>query len=99
MPAPASSGTIVSNPPYGVRLQDQEALAGLYPKLGDALKRKFAGWTAYILTADLRLAKLIGLSPSRRTPLFNGALECRLFEFRIVSGSMRRDQRVGRKPE
>jgi putative N6-adenine-specific DNA methylase len=99
MPAPASSGTIVTNPPYGVRLQDHEALASLYPKLGDALKKKFAGWTAYILTADLRLAKLIGLSPSRRTPLFNGALECRLFEFRIVSGSMRKDQRVGRKPE
>ena len=49
-----------------------------------------AGWTAYIFTADLRLAKLIGLSPSRRTPLYNGALECRLFEFKVVAGSMRK---------
>ena len=90
MPPPAPAGVIVTNPPYGVRLYDQQALAELYPKLGDALKKKYAGWTAYVFTADLRLAKLIGLSASRRTPLFNGALECRLFEFRIVAGSMRK---------
>jgi putative N6-adenine-specific DNA methylase len=90
MPAPASAGVLVTNPPYGVRQHDQETLAELYPKLGDALKKKYAGWTAYIFTADLRLAKLIGLSPSRRTPLYNGALECRLFEFRLVAGSMRK---------
>jgi putative N6-adenine-specific DNA methylase len=90
MPAPAASGVLITNPPYGVRLQDQEAVAALYPKMGDALKKKYAGWTAYIFTADLRLAKLIGLAPSRRTPLYNGALECRLFEFRLVAGSMRK---------
>ena len=94
MPPPDTSGVLVTNPPYGVRLQDQHALAELYPKLGDALKKKYAGWTAYLFTADLRLPKLIGLSPSRRTPLYNGALECRLFEFRIVAGSMRRDKKV-----
>ena len=65
-------------------------MAQLYPKIGDALKKRYAGWTAYIFTADLRLPKLIGLSASRRTPLYNGALECRLFEFRMVSGSMRK---------
>ena len=90
MRPPAPSGVLVMNPPYGVRLQDQHTLAALYPQLGDALKKKYAGWTAYIFTADLRLPKLIGLSPSRRTPLYNGALECRLFEFKIVAGSMRR---------
>jgi putative N6-adenine-specific DNA methylase len=94
MPPPDTSGVLVTNPPYGVRLQDQHALAQLYPKLGDALKKKYAGWTAYIFTADLRLPKLIGLSPSRRTPLYNGALECRLFEFRVVAGSMRRDKKA-----
>jgi putative N6-adenine-specific DNA methylase len=90
MRPPAAAGVLVTNPPYGVRLQDQNSLAELYPQLGDALKKKYAGWTAYIFTADLRLPKLIGLSPSRRTPLYNGALECRLFEFRIVAGSMRK---------
>ena len=87
--APARSGAIVTNPPYGVRLAHSQALAELYPRLGDALKRRFAGWTAYILSGDPRLAKLIGLKPSRRTPLFNGALECRLYEYRVVAGSAR----------
>jgi putative N6-adenine-specific DNA methylase len=87
---PAPAGVIVMNPPYGVRLEEQQKLAAFYPQLGDALKKKFSGWTAYIFTGDLRLAKLIGLAASKRTPLYNGALECRLFEFKLVAGSMRR---------
>ena len=90
MPAPASSGIIVTNPPYGVRMEDRDALAAFYPQLGDALKKRFSGWTAYILSSDMQLAKGIGLAASKRTPLFNGALECRLFEYKLVSGSMRR---------
>ena len=94
MPAPAvsltSGGIIVTNPPYGVRMEDRDALAAFYPQLGDALKKRFSGWTAYILSSDMQLAKGIGLSASKRTPLFNGALECRLFEYKLVSGSMRR---------
>src|SRR5262249_59921294 len=86
---PAGEGMLVTNPPYGVRLSDKERLAAFYPRLGDSLKRNFAGWQAYLFTADLRLPKLIGLAASRRTPLFNGSLECRLFEFIIVSGAMR----------
>jgi putative N6-adenine-specific DNA methylase len=87
--APASGGTIVTNPPYGHRLADSGTLAAFYPLLGDALKQRFPGWTAYLLSGDTRLAKLIGLKASRRTPLFNGALECRLYEYRVVAGSAR----------
>ena len=87
--APAPTGIIVSNPPYGHRLADSSSLAAFYPRLGDALKRNFAGWTAFLLSGDTRLAKLIGLKASRRTPLFNGALECRLYEYRVVAGSHR----------
>jgi putative N6-adenine-specific DNA methylase len=87
---PAPSGVMVMNPPYGERVASEAELAAFYPRLGDALKQRYAGWTAYILTADLRLAKLIGLKASKRTPLYNGALECRLFEYRLVAGSMRR---------
>jgi putative N6-adenine-specific DNA methylase len=90
MPPPAASGIIVMNPPYGVRMEEQEELAKFYPQLGDALKKKYSGWTAYILSADMRLAKLIGLKASKRTPLFNGALECRLFEYKLVAGSMQK---------
>ncbi len=88
--APASAGIIVANPPYGVRLESDAALAALYPKLGDALKQRFAGWTAWLLTGDARLPKLIGLKPSRRTPLFNGAIECRFYRFELVEGRPRR---------
>ena len=87
--APAPVGVMLANPPYGERMGSPEALAAFYPKLGDALKKHFAGWRCYIFTADLRLPKLIRLQPSARTPLWNGALECRLYEFRIVSGSHR----------
>jgi len=89
LPPPAPHGVLVANPPYGVRVGDEAELAALYPKLGDALKARYAGWRCYFLTADLRLARLIGLKASKRTPLYNGPLECRLFEFGIVAGSMR----------
>jgi putative N6-adenine-specific DNA methylase len=88
--APAAAGVMVMNPPYGERLGGEEALARFYPRLGDALKKNFTGWRCFVFTADLRLPKLIRLEPSRRTPLFNGALECRLYEFAIVAGSHRR---------
>jgi putative N6-adenine-specific DNA methylase len=88
--APASTGVMVMNPPYGERMGNEEELARFYPKLGDALKKKFAGWRCYVFTADLRLPKLIRLEPSARTPLWNGALECRLYEFEMVAGSRRR---------
>ncbi len=88
--APAKKGIIVTNPPYGVRIGEQQALAEFYPKLGDVLKKQFSGWHAYLLSADMRLPKLIHLAASKRTPLFNGALECRLFEYKMVEGGMRK---------
>jgi putative N6-adenine-specific DNA methylase len=84
--APAAAGVMVMNPPYGERMGNLEDLGRLYPKLGDALKKSYAGWRCYIFTADLRLPKLIRLAPSARTPLWNGSLECRLYEFRMVAG-------------
>ncbi len=84
--APAPAGTIVANPPYGVRLADAERLAVFYPLLGDALKRQFSGWHAWLFTGDLRLAKLIRLKVERRIPLYNGAIECRLFGIPLVAG-------------
>ena len=71
----------------------------MYPRLGDALKARFAGWTASFLTGDLRLARLIGLKPSRRTPLWNGAIECRLFRFDIVAGRPGRASRSARRTQ
>ncbi len=89
---PADSGILVANPPYGVRIGEDETLAALYPQMAAALKQKFSGWNTYFLTNDLRLPKLMRLSPSKKTPLFNGPLECRLFEIKMVAGSNRRDK-------
>src|SRR5450830_378905 len=94
---PHGEGVLVANPPYGIRIGEDEELAALYPKMGEALKRKFSGWNAYFLTTDMRLPKLMRLAPSKRTPLFNGPLDCRLFEIKMVAGSNRPDAK--RKPQ
>ncbi len=86
---PTDAGILVMNPPYGCRTGKAADLAALYPRLGDTFKQHFPGWCAYLFTADLQLPKLIGLRCSRRTPLFNGPIECRLFEFKLVRGSWR----------
>ncbi|SPP65354.1 THUMP domain-containing class I SAM-dependent RNA methyltransferase [Nitrospira lenta] len=87
---PQEPGIIVMNPPYGVRLGTQADLDVFYPKLGAWLKTRCVGWRVYLFTGDLRAPKLIGLAPTKRTPLFNGAIECRLYEFIIVQGGARR---------
>jgi putative N6-adenine-specific DNA methylase len=87
---PTPAGLMIMNPPYGVRLGDAAQSRALYPKLGDLLKQRFAGWRACIFTADAELPKLIHLKAARRTPLFNGAIECRLYEYRMVTGSLRK---------
>ncbi|MDB5887773.1 MAG: methyltransferase [Rhodocyclales bacterium] len=86
---PTAEGVWVSNPPYGVRLSTGEELAEWYPKLGNVLKQRFAGWNCYLLSADTQLPKLIGLRASRKTPLMNGDLDCRLYEYKMLVGSAR----------
>ncbi len=88
--APAPAGVMVANPPYGERLGSEEELAAFYPTLGDALKQRFAGWSCWFLSADTQLPKLIRLQTSRKIPLYNGALECRLYNIEIVAGGNRR---------
>ena len=88
---PVPEGMIVTNPPYGVRVGEDEEMAEFYPLLGDVLKRRYSGWTAFILSGDLRLAKLIRLSVEKRMPLFNGQIDCRLFQYTLIAGSNRRD--------
>jgi putative N6-adenine-specific DNA methylase len=87
--APASAGVFIANPPYGARIGEETALAEFYPKLGDTLKKYYADWRCYLFSGDTRLPKMIRLTASRRTPLYNGPLECRLYEYRMVAGSNR----------
>jgi putative N6-adenine-specific DNA methylase len=87
--APTPSGVMVTNPPYGERLGTEDELAAFYPPLGDALKKNFPGWSCWLLSADTRLPKLLGLRVGRKIPLYNGPLECRLYNVHIVAGSAR----------
>jgi|GEM_PF-17295 len=89
--APAASGLLVCNPPYGIRLDEQDSLAELYPRLATWLKRNFAGWTAHLMTADNRLPALMRLNAEARPLLYNGALECRVYAFPLVAGSNRKE--------
>lgn len=84
--APADNGVLLCNPPYGIRLEEEEKLAEFYPLIGNHLKRNFTNWDCYFFSADLSLGKLIHLKPNRKVPLYNGALDCRLFEFKMVAG-------------
>jgi putative N6-adenine-specific DNA methylase len=81
--APSDRGVIICNPPYGKRLGNREDLGSLYKSLGDVLKQRFKGWTAYILTGNKELAKQIGLRSSSRTPLYNGSLPCTLLKYEL----------------
>jgi putative N6-adenine-specific DNA methylase len=95
-------GILLTNPPYGERIgvrgdstipQDEMAV-GFYQQLSATLKQRFAGWTVYLFTADLGLPKMLRLKESRKTPFFNGALECRLFRFDMVAGFNRRSSQI-----
>ena len=92
-PAGANPGLLIANPPYGERLGEVSELAAFYPRLGDALKRHYAGWDCWFFSADTALPKLIGLSVKRRIPLFNGPLDCRLYHFPMVAGGNRPPRR------
>ena len=82
-------GILISNPPYGVRLAEVQALQALYPQLGAWLKQYYAGWLAGMFTGDRDMPKFMRLSPKRKIPLYNGNLDCRLFLMDMVKGSNR----------
>jgi len=81
--APADSGVIICNPPYGERIGDAKELGDFYKLLGDVFKQRFKGWTAFVLTGNKELAKRVGLKASRRIPVYNGALACTLLKYEL----------------
>ena len=85
--APAPTGWLVTNPPYGERLAEEDV--AFWREWSANLKREFADWQVSIITSDLDLPKHLRLKANRRTPVFNGALDCRLFSFELVAASYR----------
>lgn len=79
-------GIIVTNPPYGERLRPDD-MEGLYRQIGETLKKHFQGWHAWILGYKDEHFASIGLKPSVKYPILNGALECSLREYVLFNGS------------
>jgi len=80
-------GHIVMNPPYGERLEEDNDMLEFYGEIGTKLKHFYEGSDAWIISANLRALKFVGLRPSRKIKLFNGPLECRLQKFELYKGS------------
>ncbi len=80
-----ATGWLLLNPPYGHRMGKQDVRA-LYIHIGDALKHRFAGFRAGIISADLDAMKNIGLKPTSRFPVFNGPLRCTFNLYDLFEG-------------
>lgn len=96
------TGVLLTNPPYGERigvrgdstLTTDDLLEAFFTAFSTTLKKRFAGWSVFMFSADLRLPKLLRLKEARKTPFFNGPLECRLFRFDMVAGFNRREEAI-----
>lgn len=99
MPPTDEPGVMLLNPPYGERIeaggvagarQAAEAEGGdFFNQLAAHWKKNYAGWTAWVLSPDMKLPTRMRLKESRRVPMWNGPIECRLFRFDMVKGSAR----------
>jgi len=87
-----ANGVIMFNPEYGERLGDEIELNATYARMGDFLKNKCKGYTGYVFTGNLDLAKKIRLKPSRRIEFFNATIDCRLLEYELYAGTRREDK-------
>ena len=87
-----ADGIVFFNPEYGERMGDEIELQETYSRIGDFLKKKCKGYTGYVFTGNVNLAKKIGLKPKRKIEFYNGKIDCRLLEYELYSGSRREDK-------
>ncbi len=83
---PFEKGTIITNPPYGERIQKKDMI-DFYRKMGDVFKQKYTGFDAYILAADFYAVKYLGLRSAFRIDVFNGKIPCKFIKFELYEGS------------
>lgn len=91
-PVPDGGGVVILNPEYGERLGEMEELKKTYREIGDFFKKKCNGYTGYVFTGNLDLAKKVGLRTKRRIPFYNGPIECRLLEYDLYEGSRKEER-------
>jgi putative N6-adenine-specific DNA methylase len=104
MPPTDVPGLLLLNPPYGERIEaggiarpgrggreqaQMEQAGDFFAQLASHWKKHYAGWTAWVLSPDAKLPTRMRLKESRRVPMWNGPIECRLFRFDMVAGSAR----------
>jgi putative N6-adenine-specific DNA methylase len=114
MPPTDEPGVMLVNPPYGERIETagvagrsqggRERAQGddggdFFNQLAAHWKKNYAGWTAWVLTPDFKLPSRMRLKESRRVPMWNGPIECRLFRFDMVKGSARKAADVDQDSE
>lgn len=86
---PSDPGIIYFNPEYGERLGEISELEETYARIGDFMKKKCQGYTGYVFTGNLDLAKKIGLRASKKIEFYTSQIDCRLFEYEMYRGSKR----------
>lgn len=87
-----ANGIVVFNPEYGDRLGEIAELQETYARMGDFLKKQCRGYTGYVFTGNLELAKKIGLKASKRIEFYNGKIDCRLLAYELYAGTRRTDK-------
>lgn len=90
---PPAPGIIIINPPYGERIV-QHNLNELYTQIGDRFKKEYAGYEAWIISANAEAVKHVGLRPSAKIPVFNGQLECRFNRYSLYQGSKKAEKSI-----
>jgi len=85
---PTKVGMIITNPPYGERLQ-KDNIIDFYKMIGTVLKQRFTGYDAWVISSNLKALKHIELKPSEKHTLYNGPLESRFVKFKLYEGSMK----------
>jgi putative N6-adenine-specific DNA methylase len=85
-------GVVMFNPEYGERLGEVDELEDTYARMGDFMKKSCKGYTGYIFTGNLELARKIGLKANRRIEFYTGKIDCRLLEYELYAGTRRTDK-------
>lgn len=86
------NGIVFFNPEYGERMGDETELEKMYAGIGDFMKKKCKGYTGYVFTGNLNLAKKIGLKAKRKIEFYNGKIDCRLLEYELYSGTRKENK-------
>jgi 23S rRNA G2445 N2-methylase RlmL len=94
-PVPSGSGVVFCNPEYGERMGEIEELKDTYREIGNYFKKNCQGYSGYIFTGNLTLAKHVGLKTKKRIPFYNSTIECRLLKYDLYEGSKKGQQIQG----